>query len=242
MMRWTLHSEWTKLAALRAIRWSLILTVVLTVALTLLVTGTAAEGTETDPLQLRLAGAYLGQMAVVALGVLAIGSEFTSGMIRTTFVATPRRHRVLAAKAAVVGGLVLAAGLGACGLSYGLGGDVPGVSVALAVRGIAGTAVYYAALALLSLAIGTILRHSAAAISIVFALLWVPLIVINLVPMETGLKIARLCPMFAGLSIQRTVEVADSIPIAPGVGLALVCGYAATALALAFWLIGRRDA
>jgi ABC-2 type transport system permease protein len=237
-----LRSEWTKLTALRGTRWSLLLTLALTVLLTLLVTGTASEGTETDPLQLRLAGAYLGQMAVVALGVTAIGSEFTSGMIRTTFVATPRRHHVLAAKAAVVGGLVLAVGQMACALAYAAGSDVPGVSAALALRGIAGTAVYFAALALLSLAVGTILRHPAAAISTVFALLWVPLIVINLVPMETGLKIARLCPMFAGLSIQRTIEVADSIPIAPGAGLALVCGYAAAALSLAFWLVGRRDA
>jgi hypothetical protein len=66
--------------------------------------------------------------------------------------------------------------------------------------------------------------------------------VVQLVPMETGLKIARLCPMFAGLAIQRTVERADSIPIAPGAGLALFCGYAVVALALGFWLVSRRDA
>ena len=48
--------------------------------------------------------------------------------------------------------------------------------------------------------------------------------------MDVGLKIARFCPMFAGLAIQRTVERADSIPIAPGAGLALFCGYAAAAL------------
>ena len=110
------------------------------------------------------------------------------------------------------------------------------------VRGIAGTAVYLAALALFSLGFGAILRNTAAAISTVLALLWLPLILINLVPMDVGLKIARLCPMFAGLAIQRTVERADSIPIAPGAGLALFCGYAVVALALGFWLVGRRDA
>ena len=69
-----------------------------------------------------------------------------------------------------------------------------------------------------------------------------PLIVISMLPMDVGLKIARFCPMFAGLAIQRTVERADNIPIAPGAGLALFCAYAAAALALGFWLVGRRDA
>ena len=236
-----LRAEWTKLTALRATRWSLALTLVLTVLLTLLVAGSASEGPESDPLQIRLAGVYLGQMAVAALGVTAIGSEFTSGMIRVTFVATPRRRRVLAAKAVVVGGLVLAVGLVTCLASYAAGGAVSGVAPAEAVRGIAGTAVYFTGLALFSLGLGAALRHTAAALSTVFAALWVPLIVINLVPMDLGLKIARLCPMFAGLAIQRTVEVADSIPIAPGAGLALFCGYAAAALALGFWLLERRD-
>jgi ABC-2 type transport system permease protein len=237
-----LRSEWTKLSALRGVRWSLLLTLGLTVLLTLLVTGTASSDTQEDPLQMRLAGVYLGQFAVAWLGVMAISSEFTSGMIRSTFVATPRRHVVLAAKVAVVGVLVLASGLIACTLAYLAGSNVPGVPAATAVRGIVGTAVYLAALALFSLGFGAVLRNTAAAISVVLALLWLPLIIINLVPMETGLKIARLCPMFAGLSVQRTVERADSIPISPGGGLALFCGYAVAALALGFWLVRHRDA
>jgi ABC-2 type transport system permease protein len=236
------RAEWTKLTALRGTRWTLFLTLALTVLLTLLVTGTASSDTTEDPLQLRLGGVYLGQFAVASLGVMAISSEFTSGMIRTTLVAMPRRHVVMAAKTVVVGGLVLAAGLVGCTLAYFAGSAVPGASAADAARGIAGTAVYLAALALFSLGFGAILRNTAAAISTVLALLWLPLILINLVPMETGLKIAKWCPMFAGLSIQRTVERADSIPIAPGAGLALFCAYALVALALGFWLVGRRDA
>ena len=161
---------------------------------------------------------------------------------------------MLAAKAVVVGVTVLVVGLVACVVSYVLAMPVlrgngysaangyPGVESADVVRGIAGTAVYLAALALFSLGVGAILRNTAAAISTVLALLWLPLILIILVPMDVGLKIARLCPMFAGLAIQRTVERADSIPIAPGAGLALFCGYAVVALALGFWLVGRRDA
>ena len=68
------------------------------------------------------------------------------------------------------------------------------------------------------------------------ALLWVPLIVVSMLPMDVGLKVARFCPMLAGLAIQRTVERSDSVPISPGAGLALFCVYAAAALAGGFWL------
>ena len=73
-------------------------------------------------------------------------------------------------------------------------------------------------MALFSLGVTALLRHTAAAISTVFAVLWVPLIVISMLPMDVGLKLARFCPMLAGLSIQRSVQTVDAVPIAPGVG------------------------
>jgi len=185
-----------------------------------------------------LGGVYLGQMAVAALGVMAISSEFTSGMIRPTFAAMPRREHVLAAKAAVIGGLVFGAGLVTCTLTYLAGSALlanDDLAVQTIVRGVVGTSLYLAALAWLSLGIGALLRHTAAAISTVFALLWVPLIVVSMLPMETGLKVARFCPMFAGLAIQRTVERSDTIPISPLAGLTLFCLYAAAALGLGLW-------
>jgi ABC-2 type transport system permease protein len=255
-----LQAEWTKLTALRSTWWSLFALLALTMLLTLLITtgsqtsgcggGDQCEGM----LELSLAGVYLGQMAVVTLGVLAISSEYTSGLIRTTFAATPRRHAVLAAKAAVVAALVLAVGLLAAVLAYAVGmpllrgngfiaaNGYPGYSWTTAVRGIGGTGVYLAGLALFSLGFGAIMRSTAAAISTVLALLWVPLIVVSLIPMETGLKLARWCPMFAGLAIQNTVQRVDTIPISPGAGLALFCAYAAAALGIGFWLVSKRDA
>jgi ABC-2 type transport system permease protein len=255
-----MRAEWTKLTSLRSTVWSLVALLVLTVVLGLALTGGASTsgcpaGQDCDDqLELILGGAYLGQMAVVALGVLAITSEFATGMIRTTFTATPQRHRVLAAKAAVVGGLVLAVGLAACALAYVAGSSLlggngyvaangyPAVPGGTVVRGVAGTAVYLAALALLSLGAGAILRHTAAAISVVLSVLWVPLIVAQLLPMDVALKVLRWCPMLAGLTIQRSTERADSVPIAPGAGLALVCAYAGLTLAAGFWLTARRDA
>ena len=196
------RAEWTKLTAIRSTPWALLALVALTVLVSILITSGAQTdgcpsggmGCDDDLMEMALGGVYLGQFAVAALGVMAISSEFASGMLRTTFAATPRRRDVLAAKALVVGGLVFACALVAGALSYLAGlsllqgngyteanGYSP-PSGAEVFRGVAGTAVYLAALALLSLGIGTVLRHTAAAISAVLALLWVPLIVVSMLP------------------------------------------------------------
>jgi len=123
-------AEWAKLTAIRSTPWALVSLVALTVLLSLLInSGSQTSGCpegglacDNDLMEMALGGVYLGQFAVVALGVLAIGSEFASGMLRTTFAATPRRRDVLAAKAIVIGGLVFACALLAGALSY-LAGD-----------------------------------------------------------------------------------------------------------------------
>ena len=256
-----LRAEWTKLRALRSTPWSLFALLASTVVLSwLIAAGTHTEGCgfgdscEEDLVALALGGAYLGQMAAVALGVLALGSEFSSGMIRTTFAATPRRHHVLLAKAVVVGGLVLVTGLLASVIAYLIGSTLLSqngyttdngyhlTTFGTELRAIAGTAVYLAVIALFSLGVTALLRHTAAAISVVFAVLWVPLIVISMLPMDVGLKLGRFSPMLAGLSIQRSADSVDAIPIAPGVGLLVACAYAAAALAAGIWLVARRDA
>jgi ABC-2 type transport system permease protein len=255
-----LRAEWTKLRALRSTPWSLFALLACTVLLSWLI----AAGTHTggcpagapceDTVALALGGVYLGQMAAVALGVLALGGEYSSAMIRTTFAATPRRHRVLLAKAAVVGGLVLAAGLLASvvayliahtelsGNGYTVANGYRDVALGTEVRAIAGSAVYLAGVAVLSLGVTAVLRHTAAALSTAFALLWVPLIVISLMPMDVGLKVARFCPMLAGLAVQSSTRAVDSVPIAPGLGLAVLGAYAAAALGAGLWLLARRDA
>ena len=256
-----LRAEWTKLRALRSTPWSLFALLVVTVVLSGLITaGSHTEGCvfgddcNDDLVAIALGGVYLGQMAAVALGVLVLGSEFSSGMIRTTFAATPRRAHVLLAKAAVVGGLVLVAGLLSSLLAYLLGSSLltangyttangyHPAAFATELRAVVGTAVYLAAIAVFSLGLTAVLRHTAGAISTVFAVLWVPLIVISMLPMDVGLKIGRFCPMLAGLAIQRSTDAVDAIPIAPGVGLLVACAYAAAALGAGLWLLARRDA
>ena len=256
-----IRAEWTKLTAIRSTLWALLSLVASTVLVGVLInSGSQTSGCpegglacDDDLMEMALGGVYLGQFAAVALGVLAIGSEFASGMLRTTFAATPRRRDVLAAKALVIGGLVFASALLACALAYLAGiallqsngfteanGYSP-PSGGEAVRGVVGTAVYLAALALLSLGAGTVLRHTAAAISAVLALLWVPAMLVS-TSEELFQQLAGFCPMLAGMAIQRTVERPDSVPISPAMGLLLFCAYTAVAVGAGSWLLQRRDA
>jgi ABC-2 type transport system permease protein len=230
-----MRAEWVKLTALRGIRWGLVALVATTVGLSLLIAG----GTKAppDPMEVLLSGVYFGQVAAAWLGVTAIGAEYATGMIATTFLATPRRARVLAGKAVVIGGLVLVVGLIAAFAAFLLGR--PLLDAPFAVRPIVGSAVYMACVALLGLAVGTLVRGTNAAMSVVSAVLFLPTIAVSLLPADLGLQLARFCPMFAGLAIQRTVEQADSIPIAPGAGLALLGAYTAVALAAARVAIAR---
>lgn len=177
-------------------------------------------------------------------------------MIGTTFTTNPRRRAVLSAKAAVIGALVPGVGLVTSLASFVVGqalwgangftaaNGYPGASLTdgSTLRAVAGSGLYLAVLALLSLGIGTILRHTAAAITTVLGLLGFPLIPLSLLPQGVGLQIARFCPMTAGLAIQRTVEQADSVPIAPCAGSGVLCAYAAAVLLVAPWQVGARDA
>jgi hypothetical protein len=260
-MRRVLQAEWTKLRSVRSATWSLVALVALTVLFSALV-GAGSDTTGCDPgrddcndvVADSLGGVYVGQFAVVALAVLAISSEYATGMIRTTFAAVPQRRRVLAAKALTVAGTVLILGLVTAVASYVvtrslLAGNgfvaengYPDAALADLARPVFGTALYLTALALLAFGLAVVLRHTAAAISTVLALLWVPILVPALLPEDIADHVLRLAPMTAGLAVQRTVERFDSVPIEPWAGLGVIWLYAALALAAAFWLIARRDA
>jgi ABC-2 type transport system permease protein len=183
-----------------------------------------------------------------------MSTEYATGLIRTTFAANPRRRTVLAAKAATVAGLVFGIGLVTTAASYLVGRSLlagngfsaingyPDAALADLVRPVLGTTLYLTALALLALGLAVVLRHTAAAITTVLGLLWVPILAPGLLPEDTAEQVLAIAPMTAGLTIQRTVERSDNVPIDPWLGLGVVWLYAAVALAAAFWLIARRDA
>jgi ABC-type transport system involved in multi-copper enzyme maturation permease subunit len=202
--------------------------------------------------ELSLSGAKVGMLAVAALGALFITAEFRRGMIRTTFAASPRRGRVLAAKAIVLGGATFSAGLIASVISF-LGWQanlrrtsrtpgLPELSLAnpTVLRAVVGTAVLFALVAVLSLAVATIVRHTAVAIPLVILPLLVPSIVSGGLPLPVANWLTRLTPA-AGFAVQQTITRYDTA-IAPLVGLGVLAAYAAVALGVATMLLRRRDA
>ncbi|WP_113704331.1 ABC transporter permease subunit [Nonomuraea lactucae] len=202
----------------------------------------------TDSTKTMLTGAMFGMMAIVALAVLYVTSEYQQGLIWTTFTASPRRGRVLAARAVVLGGVTFVLGLVAAFGTFLLaspmvrkGNAAPAtLSDPQVLRAVVGTAALLAVVAVFSLAIASILRRSAAAITVVLLLLLAPLVAGSALPLAVAKWLERLTPS-AGFAIQQTLERYDTA-IAPLPGLAVLCAYTAVALGFAIWRIGRQDA
>jgi ABC-2 type transport system permease protein len=257
-----LRAEWIKLRSVRSTAWSLLAGFGLMLALTALVCSTSStvggipgHPGDNDIVRDSLAGVWLAQIPFVLLAVLAIASEYSTGMIRTTFAANPRRWVTVTSKSALVGLLVLLTALLASAASFVLGQwilrgngfnyqggyDPVTLSDGPALRAVVGSALYLTALALLALGIAAIVRHAAAAISLMLGIVFVPAIAVGLLPDEAGDLVQKLTPT-AGLAVQQTVERPDSIPTGPWMGLAVAFAYAVASLAAALWLVRRRDA
>jgi ABC-type transport system involved in multi-copper enzyme maturation permease subunit len=233
---------------------------------TIVVTGSgdiAPDVTDGTAIDGPLAGVFIGLIAVVVIGALFITAEYRRGLIRVTLAASPRRGRVLAAKAIVLGAVTFAAGLaGAAGailigtpLLRSNGNPIDPVTALTEVRVIAGTAALVAVAAVFALGVGVILRHGAAAVTIVLTAITLPYLLTAAFPvLPTGAAdwLLRVTPA-AGFAIKQVIpqypQVAGNytpfagyFPLAPWAGFAVLCGYAAVALALAAFLLCRRDA
>lgn len=257
------RSEWVKLRTVRSTAWSLLLFVGVSVLFTsLLTSGSSTEGGspgnpgDNDVILDSLAGIWFGAIAAAVLAVLVITSEYSTRMIRTTFAANPRRRTVLTAKTAVVGGLVLLVGLATSAACFQVGqwflrgngfnyeGGYPAVTLAdrEALRAVLLSGAFLGLLAVFSLGIGAILRHTAGAITVVLAVLLAPVIALDFLPENIADWVEKASLMGAGLALQQTVERPDNIPLSPGAGLLVVVAYAVVPLLVALWLVGRRDA
>ena len=211
-------------------------------------TMSAADRASFDPTNDSFAGLAIGQLALGVLGVLAITSEFSSGMIRATFAAAPRRPLVLAAKAAVVGAVTLVAGEILAFAAFGVGEAVlraPAPHATLAqpgvLRAVLMAGAYPALIALIGLGLGAVIRHTAGAICAVVGVLFVlPLI---LIPMGTSIQnsVGQYMPM---MMAENSLTAVKPVPhsLSPGVAFGLLCLYAAAALAAGGWALARRDA
>ncbi|MCF2531415.1 ABC transporter permease [Yinghuangia soli] len=247
-----LQSEWTKIRTVRSTMWSLLVMVVLIVGLAALLGATVSDndgsGNPDPSVSLALIGVMIAQIAAATLGVLTISAEYTTGMIRSTLTAYPRRITVLAAKSVVFGTLMFVVGLVACYLAYlvcdaVVASDVAGSSSGKeVVKGVVGSATYLALIGLFALGVGTMLRHSAGAITTVLGIMLVPSIFGGFIPGKFGDWVVDYSPMMLLIKMIAPADDADlGGGLGPWPGMILMACYAAAALVGAATLIKSRD-
>jgi ABC-type transport system involved in multi-copper enzyme maturation permease subunit len=224
-----------------------------------LVAGPSAAG-PTSTFEQPLAGLFIGLIAVLVVGAMFFTVEFRRGLIRTTLAADPLRGRVLAAKATVAAAVAFVVGLAAAilAISIGLprqrnqGSYVLPVSTLTEVRVIVGTAAMVALAAVLAVALGAVVRRSAAAITAAIVAIVLPfLLSVTLLPASAGEWLMRLTPA-AGFAIEQSIPnypqvtsvfspAQGSYPLSPWAGFAVLCAWVVAALAGAYVLLRRRD-
>lgn len=251
-----LASEWIKLRSVRSTYLVLLGSAAVAVAVGVFSAATVKtshiDWAAFDPVQTSLAGLLVVQLAFGAFGALTITSEHTTGMIRTTFAAVPRRRAVLAAKATVTAAAALAAGEAIAFAAFFAGQLVlsgkhlPGrhLSVTLAdpgvLRAVAGAGFYLLIVTLVGLGLGTIIRHTAGAIAAV-GLIFIQALIVNAVLPDPNSKAGHFVLLWAGQSIS---SIRAHVTNYPSVSQSFtVCiAYAAALLAVASFTITRRDA
>ncbi len=251
-----LASEWIKLWSVRSTYLALSIAAVLAVGLSALgsyLTATIAAHPPAgspplpDALTLSFSGFPTAQLALAVLGVLAFTAEHSTGLIRTTFVAVPRRGTVLAAKAATAGAVALALGELLAFASFfltqailsghhrGLSLARPGVPGAVLAGGF-----YLAVVTLLGLGLGVIMRSTAAAIAAAVALTYLIPEILSLLPSPWNGRIDRFLPLTAAQQLVSLHPKTDMF--APALSMLVVIAWAVAALAVATFAINRRDA
>jgi ABC-2 type transport system permease protein len=262
-VRRAVHAEWTKLRTVPSTAWLALALVASTVVLGAAATAGASTDACPSPAEcyedttkLSLTGVWLGQVAAVVLAVLAMTTEYGTGTIHATLAASPSRRTVLLAKAAVVTGIVLAAGtLGVLGSLAAARGILPGNGFTPAagyplpspadgptLRAAVGTVLYLGLVALLSLGVGTVVRDTAGALTAVLTLLFnAPVIATFVTDPDWQERLQRFAPMTAGLAVQATRGL-DRLPIGPWAGLGVLAAYAGAALLLGAVAFTVRDA
>ncbi len=200
-----------------------------------------------------LFGLLVGQLIIVVLGALAITSEYSTGMIRTSLTTMPRRGTMFAAKAIVFGAVALVTGLVTSFLSFFVGQAILSsqhLNTSLGqpdvLRSVIGGGLFLAVCGLLSFGIGAILRHSAGAIATGIGLMFVLMILSNFLPGPPSgwlgqADIDKWLPFYAGAHIWQH-QLVGVHPFSPWIGFAVFGAYAAAAIIGGLVLFLRRDA
>jgi ABC-type transport system involved in multi-copper enzyme maturation permease subunit len=255
-----LRSEWTKLRSVRSTTWSLLATAVLTIAIGILATTTEAgrwahadigDRLAFDPTSLSLAGFLFGQLAIGVLGVLVVSAEYSTGTIRATFGAIPHRNLVLVSKVAVFSGVAFVLGEVLSFASFFIGqallsGSAPTASLSQSgvLRAVIGGGLFLTVLGLFALGLGSIIRHSAGAITAFVGIFFVIPLIVEALPVTIKNAVGKYLPDNIGATMTTVKQGfrTDVPTFSPWVSFGLLCGYAAAALLVGGLLLVRRDA
>ncbi|AWB95709.1 ABC transporter permease [Agromyces badenianii] len=259
-----LRSEWIKLRSLRSTTWSYAIVIAISLGMALIMSlstsdgmngGAAASGAPAEQqvgllVQSSVFGVYFGQLVAGVLGVLVISGEYTTGMIRSTLTAVPKRLPALAAKAAVLFASTFVVGLVALLGGYLVSSIVLagiGVSASLgepaAFLPLLGGALYLALIAVFALGIGTMLRSSAGGIAAVLGLILLVPTVLQMIPAEWAHDLIPYLLSSAGMNMfTSTTAEATADGFGVWLNLLIVLGWVGASIAGAAVLLKRRDA
>jgi ABC-2 type transport system permease protein len=249
------RSEWTKLRALRSTWWCGLLAVVLIVGLGAAITGSgtpykiSAGNPAAGGVAVSLAGVVIAQLVLGVLGVLLFSGEYATGMIRATLAVVPSRLPVLWAKLIVLVGLVLPLTLLAAvaeffvasALESSRGGSAISLTDPGVLQEVVGASLYLAVIAVIGLALGALLRRTAAGLAVFAGVFFVVPIVTNYLPHSIK-GFAPYLPSNAGGDLWGAGKLFGGQQLGPWTGFAVLCGYAVVLTGLAAWRLRHRDA
>jgi ABC-2 type transport system permease protein len=251
-----LLSEWTKLRSVRSTLWSLGAGFVLTIAFPVIFSfvtrshwGSMSPGDRAGrhPLDIALAGVNVAQLAIAVLGVLLISAEYSTGSIRSTFTAVPKRLPVLWAKlidyAVLTVALMVPAVLVSFFASQAILQSIPQLQISFSQTGVArsvlGGALYVVLVGIFALSIGAIVRNTAGGIATFAAIFFVLPPLMFTLPASWNNAISQYLPSEAGRQVFALHHAAHTLTPLTG-GLVFV-GYCAAAILIAAVLLVRRD-
>jgi ABC-type transport system involved in multi-copper enzyme maturation permease subunit len=252
-----LRSEWTKLWSLRSTRWTMLVAFLGQAGLGALIAAIQMgrwdqlaphDRATYDSINTAVGGWHLAQLAIGVLGVLVITGEYSTGMIRSSLMAAPKRLPVLWGKILVYGTVTLVLMLLASFISFFAVQAIVtqhhvqhSLGYSGALRTVIGAALYMTVLGIMCIGIGGILRNTAGGIATYVALLFVLPGIVAILPTSLNNDISPYLPLNAGTTIaSHTFDNPNHLAV--WTGFALFVGYTLVAVALAAWSLMRRDA
>lgn len=251
-----LRSEWTKIRSVRSTMWTLGSAIVVTIGISVLGNwgranhgdATAAQLAHEDLTQRTLFGIILGQLIMVVFGAMAITSEYSTGMVRTSLTAQPRRAPVFWAKLLVVSAVAFVVGEVISFVSFLISSSFwrgKGVSLSLstphAMQAVVGGGLYLAGSAILAFGLGAVLRHTAGAITSGVGLLFVLTILVNFLPQSWQDHLDKWLPFNSGGQVWAT-QHQPGTDLGAWTGFGVFMIYGAVAVLLGGYIFRNRDA